>query len=100
MVNIVDPLKPKGTHPVMSSDLEPALGAIQKGAEERLEVLRSKARKMGMEKSSGETVPVLVGHIEKLDPLDDKEEEETVQKEEETGDRQQADTADWDTCKK
>ena len=100
MVNVVDPPKLKGAHPVMSSDLKQALGAIQKGAEERLEVLKSKARKMGLEKSSGETVPVLVGHIEKVDPGEGKEEEGTLQKEEETRDRQPANTADQDSGKK
>ena len=46
MINVADPPRPKGTQPVISMDLEQALGAIQKGAEERLEALRSRARQM------------------------------------------------------
>ena len=48
-------------HPVMSADLQVALGAIQKGAEERLEVLKDKKRKLEM--GEVEMKPVL-GHIE------------------------------------
>ena len=44
IVDVVDPPKLKGQHPVMSPALEKALSEIQKGAEERLEVLRSKKK--------------------------------------------------------
>ena len=52
---IVDPPKPKVLHPVISPDLEKALRAIQKGTEERLEVLNSKKKQVEEEESSAET---------------------------------------------
>ena len=61
MLELVDPLVPSTTHPLMSEDLQAALGAIQQGAEERLEVLKDKKRKLEMGKL--EMKPVL-GHIE------------------------------------
>ena len=93
MINVADPLRPKGTHPVISVDLEKALGTIQKGAEERLEALRSKARQLGQGETSSETVPILVGHIEKMEPGDDEVEEDTAKKDEEVGGGHSADRA-------
>ena len=44
----------------MSPDLQVALGAIEWGAEERLEILRDKKRQL----EASETKPQLVGHVE------------------------------------
>ena len=44
----------------MSLDLQAALGAIERGAEERLEILRYKKRQL----KASETKPQLVGHVE------------------------------------
>ena len=43
---VVDPPRRRGKHPVMSPTLEKALSKIEKGAEERLEVLRSKKKQV------------------------------------------------------
>ena len=60
MLCCVDPPKqPKG-HTVMSLDLQAALGAIERGAEERMEVLKQKKHQL----EAGETKPQLVGHVE------------------------------------
>ena len=93
MINITDPLRPKGTQPAISTDLERALGAIQKEAEERLEALRSKARQMGRGETSSEMVPVLIGHIKKMEPGDEEAEEDTAKKDKDVGGRQMADKA-------
>ena len=61
MLELEDPPVPSMTHPVMSVDLQEALGAIQHGAEERLEVLKDKKQKLEM--GDLEMKPVL-GHIE------------------------------------
>ena len=90
MINVADPLRSKGTQPVISTDLEQALGSIQKGAEERLEALRSKTRQLTQGETSRETVPVLVGHIKKMEPGDGEEEEDTAKKDEEVGGGQSA----------
>ena len=42
IVDIVDPPQTRSRYPVMSPALEQAFSKIEKGAEERLEVLRSK----------------------------------------------------------
>ena len=70
MINILDPPKLKGRHLVMSTDLERALIVIQKGAEERLEVLKTKKSQLEKGEPSGDTVPKLIGHIEKMEPGD------------------------------
>ena len=44
----------------MSADLQAALGAIQRGSEERLEVLKDKKRQL----EASDTKPKLVGHVE------------------------------------
>ena len=46
MLELVDSPVPSTTHPVMSADLQAALGAIQRGAKERLEVLKDKKWKL------------------------------------------------------
>ena len=60
MLDFIDPPKQPTMHPVMSADLQAALGAIQWGAEERLEVLKDK--KWKLETGEVEMKPVL-GHI-------------------------------------
>ena len=52
----------------MSADLQAALGAIQQGAEERLEILKEKKQKL--ETGDVEMKPVL-GHIEYEEEEDD-----------------------------
>ena len=44
----------------MSPDLQAALGAMERGAEEQLEILRDKKRQL----KASETKPQLVGHVE------------------------------------
>ena len=44
----------------MSADLRAALGAIERGAEERMEVLKTKKRQL----ETGDMKPKLVGHVE------------------------------------
>ena len=43
------------------------MGAIEKGAQERMEALRAKKERLEMGKSVEETVPKLIGHIEKVE---------------------------------
>ena len=60
MLGVVDPPVPSTTHPVMSVDLQSALGAIQWGAEEWLDALKDKNRKLEM----GELeMKAVLGHI-------------------------------------
>ena len=62
----------------MSPALERAFSEIEKGAEERLEVLRSKKECIQKGEASVETVPKLIGHIEKVEEEDlDKQPEQT-----------------------
>ena len=56
---------------MMSAALEQALSAIQKGAEERLEVLKTMKNLLKGGKSSKGTALKLIGHIEKLEREDD-----------------------------
>ena len=58
----------------MSPALEQALNKIQKGAEERLKVLKSKKNQIEAGESSGATVPKIIGHIEKVEPTEDNDE--------------------------
>ena len=51
----------------MSADLQKALGAIEKGAEERMEALRAKKERLEASKPAEETVLKLIGHIEKVE---------------------------------
>ena len=60
MLCCVDPPEQAKGHAVMSPDLQAALGAIERGAEERLEMLKD--RKYQLETS--DTKPQLVGHME------------------------------------
>ena len=60
MLCCVDPPEQSTGHAVMSLDLQAALGAIERGAEERLEILRDKKRQL----ETSEVKPQLVGHVE------------------------------------
>ena len=60
MLYCADPPEQPAAHPVMSADLQAALGAIQRGAEETMEVLKQK--KCQLEVSDAK--PKLVGHVE------------------------------------
>ena len=51
----------------MSSVLEKALSKIEKGAEEWLEVLRSRKKQVEEGETSTKTVPKLIGHVEKVE---------------------------------
>ena len=62
MLCCVDPPKQSKGHTVMSLDLQAALGAIERGAEERLEVLRDKKRQL----EASDTKPKLVGELLKI----------------------------------
>ena len=61
----------------MSPALEQAFSEIEKGAEERLEVLHSKKERVEAGEVSAETVPKLIGHMEKVeeDDLDEQMEQ-------------------------
>ena len=60
MLCCVDPPEQSKGHAVMSPDLQVALGAIERGAEERLEMLRDRKRQL----KASDTKPQLVGHVE------------------------------------
>ena len=62
MLCCIDPPIPSTAHAVMSPDLQVALGTIQWGVEEWLEILKD--RKRQLETGEVETKPVLIGHIE------------------------------------
>ena len=77
IIDVVDPPRTRGRYPVMSPALEQAFREIEKGAEEWLETLRSKKECMEAREVSMETVPKLIGHVEKVEREDvDKEEEQ------------------------
>ena len=59
MLCCVDPPEQSKGHAVMSPDLQAALGAIKRGAEERLEILRDKKRQL----EASDMKPQLVGHV-------------------------------------
>ena len=60
MLCCVDPPEQSKGHMVMSPDLQAALGAIEWGAEERLEILRDKKHQL----EASDMKPQLVGHVE------------------------------------
>ena len=82
MLCCVDPPEQSKGHTVMSLDLQAALGAIQWGAEEWLEILKD--RKRQLETGEVETKLVLVGHVE-LDEGGDPQKEETEAREPDNG---------------
>ena len=80
--NIADPPKQPTRHPVISPALEKALGKIERGAEERLEAMRAEKQKLELGGVMTETVPKLIGHIEKVEETEDDvpEQKQTVPK--------------------
>ena len=70
IIDVVDPPQTRGRYPVMSSALEQAFSEIEKGAEERLEALWSKKECVEVGEVSAETVPKLIGHMEKVEKED------------------------------
>ena len=70
IVDIVDPPQTRSRYPVMSPALEQAFSEIEKGAEEKLEVLQSKKECVEAGEVSAETVPKLIGHVEKVEEED------------------------------
>ena len=70
IVDVVDPPQTRSRYPVMSPALEQAFSEIEKGAEEWLEVLRSKKERVEVGEVSAETVPKLIGHVEKVEEED------------------------------
>ena len=96
IVDVVDPKQTRSRYPVMMPALEQAFSKIEKGAEEWLEVLRSKKEHVEAGEVSAEMVPKLIGHMEKVEEEDlDKQMEQTEgdhpAAEKEVGDRLTAD---------
>ena len=60
MLCCVDPPEQSTGHVVMSLEIQAALGAIERGAEEQLEILRDKKRQL----ETSEVKPQLLGHVE------------------------------------
>ena len=60
MLCYVDPSERSAAHPVMSTDLQAVLGAIERGAEEQMEVLKDKKCQL----ETSDMKPKLVGHVE------------------------------------
>ena len=60
----------------MSPTLEEALSEIEKGAEERFEVLRGRKKQVEEGETLAETVPKLIGHVEKVEQEEFKEQSE------------------------
>ena len=69
--NIADPPKQLTRHPVISPALEKVLGEIERGAEEWLEAMRAEKQKLELGGVMTETVPKLIGHIEKVEETED-----------------------------
>ena len=70
IVDVVDPPQTRSRYPVISPALEQAFSEIEKGAEERLEVLWSKKERVEAGEVLVETVPKLIGHVEKVEEED------------------------------
>ena len=68
MLNTLEPPEAKGKQPVISPALEQALSMIQKGAKERLEVLRSKKSQLEAGEPLDVNVPKVIRHIKKVEP--------------------------------
>ena len=60
----------------MSAALEQAFSEIEKVAEERLEVFRSEKERVEVGEVSAETVPKLIGHVERVEEDLDKQMEQ------------------------
>ena len=67
ITEFADPPATKEPQPTISKGLQEALGEIEKGAQERMEALRAKKERLETGKSAEETVPKLIGHIEKVE---------------------------------
>ena len=79
IIDIVDPPQTRSRYLVMSPALEQVFSEIEKGAEERLEVLRSKKERVEAGEVSTEMVPKLIGHMEKVEKEDVDEEGEQIE---------------------
>ena len=79
IIDVVDPPQTRSRYPVMSPALEQAFSEIEKGAEERLEVLRSKKERVEAGEVSTEMVPKLIGHVEKVEKKEVDEEGEQIE---------------------
>ena len=79
IVDIVDPPQTRSRYLVMSPALEQAFSEIEKGAEERLEVLWSKKECLEAGEVSVEMVPKLIGHVEKVKEEDLDEQMEQIE---------------------
>ena len=67
IVDFVDPPEMKGPQPTMSADLHKALGAIEKRAQECMDALQARKKWLEAGELAKETVPKLIGHIEKVE---------------------------------
>ena len=67
IIDIVDPPQTRSRYLVMSPALEQVLSEIEKGTEERLGVLWSKKECVEVGEVSAETVPKVIGHVEKVE---------------------------------
>ena len=70
IVDVVDLPQTRSRDLIMSPALEQVFSKIEKGAGERLEVLRSKKERVEAGEVSAETVPKLIGHVEKVEEED------------------------------
>ena len=70
IIDVVDPPQTRGRYLVMSPALEQVFSEIEKGAEERLEALRSKKERVEAGEVSAEMVPKLISHMEKVEKED------------------------------
>ena len=70
IVDVVDPPQTRIRYLVMSPALEQAFSEIERGAEERLEVLWSKKERVEVGEVSAKTVPKLIGYMEKVEEED------------------------------
>ena len=76
IIEFADPSGAKESQPAMSADLQKALGVIEKGAQERIEALRAKKERLETTKPAEETVPKLIGHLEKAEAVHTKDDED------------------------
>ena len=67
IIEFVDPSEMKESQPTISADLQKALGAIEKGAQERIEALRAKKERLETSKPAEEMVPKLIGQLEQVE---------------------------------
>ena len=79
IIDVVDPPQTRSRYPVMSPALEQAFSEIEKGTEERLEVLWSKKECVEAGEVSTEMVPRLIGHVQKVEKKEVDEEGEQME---------------------